>query len=244
MDYLANPLGLFNEWNVGADLVQQLKAGEISLEQFRTRLQEAAAAGGRFSDVAREMDAVAARAQEAEAAINAINLTGSGQRIISSLADGMNAEIPAVHAASAQAAETVRGYFPHSPAKYGPLRSFSGRGTVAQLARTLDPTPIRGAARAMAAAIAGEKYNADGIVTGSADVDGKNPPGVFRGNPPGLFRGNPPGLSHANGSSSKGITVQGGISIVVQAASDPEATARAVYGALSSEMDGLLGDAA
>ena len=154
---LANPWGAFNSWDSGVDLVKELEAGGISLEQFRTELQKVFAAGGEYSGVAGEMDFVAAELQEIAAEIariETIDLTGAGRKIANSLANGIRAGTPDVRAAASEAAATVKDYFPHSPAKYGPLRTLSGRGTVEQLAGTMNPAPLTGAAERLAGIVA------------------------------------------------------------------------------------------
>ena len=54
-----------------------------------------------------------------------IDLTGSGLAMTTSFANGIRAGIPAIAAAAAAAAAAAKAYFPHSPAKKGPL---SGSG--------------------------------------------------------------------------------------------------------------------
>ncbi|MEO0763929.1 MAG: hypothetical protein AAFZ09_19340, partial [Pseudomonadota bacterium] len=76
---------------------------------------------------------------------DAIDLTSSGRKIMSTLAAGIRSGTSEAVAAMSEAAQRIKNHVPQSPAKEGPLRGLSGIGIMTEIARTMDPAPMTSA---------------------------------------------------------------------------------------------------
>lgn len=81
-------------------------------------------------------------------------LKTSGEKIVGSLIDGMSSKLSDLKNATSNVAQTVRGFFPFSPAKEGPLRDLHKVRIVETIAEAMHPEPLIAASSRVAQAVA------------------------------------------------------------------------------------------